>query len=79
VLLRRPTVSASDDDMLAGAEHVADLIEVAGGSAEIVATAGPHEPRCRGEIPPLQRLAPRHLAACHVAAAGALPTHKLRS
>jgi acetylornithine deacetylase/succinyl-diaminopimelate desuccinylase-like protein len=38
--LRRPTVSASDDDMLAGAEHVAALIEGAGGSAEIVATAG---------------------------------------
>jgi acetylornithine deacetylase/succinyl-diaminopimelate desuccinylase-like protein len=38
--LRRPTVSASDDDMLAGAEHVATLIEGAGGSAEIVATAG---------------------------------------
>ena len=38
--LRRPTVSASGDDMLAGAEHVAALIEGAGGSAEIVATAG---------------------------------------
>jgi acetylornithine deacetylase/succinyl-diaminopimelate desuccinylase-like protein len=38
--LRRPTVSASDDDMLAGAVHVAALIEGAGGSAEIVATAG---------------------------------------
>jgi acetylornithine deacetylase/succinyl-diaminopimelate desuccinylase-like protein len=38
--LRRPTVSASDDDMLAGAEHVATLIEGAGGNAEIVATAG---------------------------------------
>jgi acetylornithine deacetylase/succinyl-diaminopimelate desuccinylase-like protein len=38
--LRRPTVSASDDDMLAGAEDVAALIEGAGGSAEIVATAG---------------------------------------
>ena len=38
--LRRPTVSASDDDMLAGAEHVAALIEGAGGTAEIVATAG---------------------------------------
>jgi acetylornithine deacetylase/succinyl-diaminopimelate desuccinylase-like protein len=37
--LRRPTVSASDDDMLAGAEHVAALIEGAGGSAEIVTTA----------------------------------------
>jgi acetylornithine deacetylase/succinyl-diaminopimelate desuccinylase-like protein len=38
--LRRPTVSASDDDMLAGAEHVAALIEFAGGSAEIIATPG---------------------------------------
>src|SRR3712207_8371079 len=38
--LQRPTVSASDDDMLAGAEHVATLIEGAGGNAEIVATAG---------------------------------------
>ena len=38
--LQRPTVSASDDDMLAGAEDVAALIEGAGGSAEIVATAG---------------------------------------
>ncbi len=38
--LRRPTVSASDDDMLAGAEDVASLIEGAGGSAEIVATSG---------------------------------------
>jgi acetylornithine deacetylase/succinyl-diaminopimelate desuccinylase-like protein len=38
--LRRPTVSASDDDMLAGAEDVAALIEGAGGSAEIVATPG---------------------------------------
>jgi acetylornithine deacetylase/succinyl-diaminopimelate desuccinylase-like protein len=38
--LRRPTVSVSDDDMLAGAEHVAALIEGAGGNAEIVATAG---------------------------------------
>jgi acetylornithine deacetylase/succinyl-diaminopimelate desuccinylase-like protein len=37
--LRRPPASASDD-MLAGAEHVAALIEGAGGSAEIVATAG---------------------------------------
>ncbi len=35
--------------------------------------AGPHEPRCRGEIPPLEQLAPDHLAACHVAAAGDLP------
>jgi acetylornithine deacetylase/succinyl-diaminopimelate desuccinylase-like protein len=38
--LRCPTVSASGDDMLAGAEHVAALIEGAGGKAEIVATAG---------------------------------------
>ncbi len=38
--LRRPTVSASDDDMLAGAEDVASLIEGAGGSAEILTTAG---------------------------------------
>src|ERR671916_195406 len=38
--LRRPTVSASDDDMLAGAEDVAALIEGAGGSPEIVATPG---------------------------------------
>src|ERR687893_1971398 len=38
--LRRPTVSASDDDMLAGAEYVAALIEGAGGNAEIVPTAG---------------------------------------
>ncbi len=38
--LRRQTVSASDDDMLAGAEDVAALIEGAGGTAEIVPTAG---------------------------------------
>jgi acetylornithine deacetylase/succinyl-diaminopimelate desuccinylase-like protein len=38
--LRCPTVSASDDDMLAGAEYVAALIEGAGGSAEIIPTAG---------------------------------------
>jgi acetylornithine deacetylase/succinyl-diaminopimelate desuccinylase-like protein len=38
--LRCPTVSASDDDMLAGAEYVAALIESAGGSAEIMPTAG---------------------------------------
>jgi acetylornithine deacetylase/succinyl-diaminopimelate desuccinylase-like protein len=38
--LRCPTVSASGDDMLAGAEHVAALIDGAGGKAEIVATAG---------------------------------------
>jgi acetylornithine deacetylase/succinyl-diaminopimelate desuccinylase-like protein len=37
--LRCPTVSASDDDMLAGAEFVAALIEGAGGSAEIIPTA----------------------------------------
>jgi oligopeptide/dipeptide ABC transporter ATP-binding protein len=34
--------------------------------------AGAHEPRCRGEIPPLEELEPGHLAACHVAAAGDL-------
>ena len=38
--LRCPTVSASDDDMLAGAEHVAALIEGAGGTADIISTAG---------------------------------------
>jgi acetylornithine deacetylase/succinyl-diaminopimelate desuccinylase-like protein len=38
--LRCPTVSDSDDDMLAGAEYVAALIEGAGGSAEIIPTAG---------------------------------------
>ncbi|HEX5716697.1 MAG TPA: hypothetical protein VF179_11110, partial [Thermoanaerobaculia bacterium] len=38
--LRLTTVSALDDDMLAGAEFVADMIEEAGGSAEIVPTAG---------------------------------------
>jgi acetylornithine deacetylase/succinyl-diaminopimelate desuccinylase-like protein len=38
--LRCPTVSASDDDMLAGAERVADLIEGAGGTAEIIPTSG---------------------------------------
>jgi acetylornithine deacetylase/succinyl-diaminopimelate desuccinylase-like protein len=38
--LQCPTVSASDDDMLAGAEFVADLIEAAGGTAEIIPTAG---------------------------------------
>jgi acetylornithine deacetylase/succinyl-diaminopimelate desuccinylase-like protein len=38
--LRCPTVSASDDDMLTGAEYVAALIEGAGGSAEIIPTAG---------------------------------------
>jgi oligopeptide/dipeptide ABC transporter ATP-binding protein len=35
--------------------------------------AGPHEPNCRAEIPELHELAPHHLAACHVAAAGDLP------
>jgi acetylornithine deacetylase/succinyl-diaminopimelate desuccinylase-like protein len=38
--LRCPTVSASDDDMLAGAEYVAGLIEGAGGTADIIPTAG---------------------------------------
>jgi len=38
--LRRPTVSASDDDMLAGAELVAAMIEAAGGAAEVVPTSG---------------------------------------
>jgi acetylornithine deacetylase/succinyl-diaminopimelate desuccinylase-like protein len=38
--LRCPTVSASDDDMLAGAEFVATLIEAAGGTAEIIPTPG---------------------------------------
>jgi acetylornithine deacetylase/succinyl-diaminopimelate desuccinylase-like protein len=38
--LRCPTVSASDDDMLAGAERVAALIEGAGGTAEIIPTPG---------------------------------------
>ena len=38
--LRCPTVSASDDDMLAGAEFVAALIEAAGGTAEIIPTSG---------------------------------------
>jgi len=38
--LRCPTVSASDDDMFAGAEYVAALIQGAGGSAEIIPTAG---------------------------------------
>jgi acetylornithine deacetylase/succinyl-diaminopimelate desuccinylase-like protein len=34
------TVSASDDDMVAGAEFVAALIEGAGGTAEVVPTSG---------------------------------------
>ena len=38
--LRLPTVSASDDDMHAGAEFVATMIENAGGTAEIIPTAG---------------------------------------
>ena len=38
--LRCPTVSASDHDMLAGAEFVATMIEAAGGTAEIVPTPG---------------------------------------
>jgi oligopeptide/dipeptide ABC transporter ATP-binding protein len=40
--------------------------------------ARPHEPRCRGEIPPLGELVPDHLAACHVAAAGDLPPPTLK-
>ena len=38
--LQCPTVSASDDDMLAGAELVADLIETSGGTAEVMPTSG---------------------------------------
>ena len=38
--LQCPTVSASDDDMLAGAEFVAALIEAAGGTAEVIPTSG---------------------------------------
>jgi acetylornithine deacetylase/succinyl-diaminopimelate desuccinylase-like protein len=38
--LQYHTVSASDDDMLAGAEFVAALIEAAGGTAEIIPTSG---------------------------------------
>jgi acetylornithine deacetylase/succinyl-diaminopimelate desuccinylase-like protein len=38
--LQCPTVSASDDDMLTGAEFVAGLIEAAGGNAEIIPTSG---------------------------------------
>jgi acetylornithine deacetylase/succinyl-diaminopimelate desuccinylase-like protein len=38
--LQCPTVSASDDDMLAGAELVGDLIEAAGGTAEIIPSSG---------------------------------------
>jgi oligopeptide/dipeptide ABC transporter ATP-binding protein len=41
--------------------------------------AGPHEPHCRGEIPLLGELAPDHLAACHVAAAGDLPAANLKA
>jgi peptide/nickel transport system ATP-binding protein len=41
--------------------------------------AGPHEPRCRGDIPSLGQLAPNHLAACHVAAAGDLPPANLKA
>ena len=55
--LRRPTVSASDDDMLAGAEHVAALIEAADGTAEIVTTPG-HPAvlgRVKGDGPTLLR------------------------
>ena len=55
--LRLPTVSASDDDMLAGAEYVAAMIEGAGGTAEIVPTSG-HPAvfgRIEGEGPRLLR------------------------
>ena len=55
--LRLPTVSASEDDMLAGAEYVAALIEGAGGSAEIIPTSG-HPAvlgRIEGEGPRLLR------------------------
>ena len=55
--LRCPTVSASDDDMLAGAEYVADLIEGAGGTADIIPTSG-HPAvlgRVEGEGPRLLR------------------------
>ena len=41
--------------------------------------AGPHESHCRGEIPLLGELAPDHLAACHVAAAGDLPPANLKA
>jgi acetylornithine deacetylase/succinyl-diaminopimelate desuccinylase-like protein len=34
------TVSASDDDMLAGAEFVGALIEASGGTAEVIPTSG---------------------------------------
>jgi oligopeptide/dipeptide ABC transporter ATP-binding protein len=40
--------------------------------------AGTHEPYCRADIPPLGELAPNHLAACHVAAAGDLPPPNLK-
>ena len=36
--------------------------------------AGPQEPRCLKEIPVLEELVSGHRAACHVAAAGGLPT-----
>ncbi len=55
--LRCPTVSASDDDMLTGAEQVAALIEGAGGTAEIITTSG-HPAvlgRIRGDGPRLLR------------------------
>jgi acetylornithine deacetylase/succinyl-diaminopimelate desuccinylase-like protein len=38
--LQCPTVSAADDDMLAGAEFVVDLMEAAGGTAEIIPSSG---------------------------------------
>jgi acetylornithine deacetylase/succinyl-diaminopimelate desuccinylase-like protein len=55
--LRCPTVSASNDDMLTGAEQVAALIEGAGGTAEIITTSG-HPAvlgRIRGDGPRLLR------------------------
>jgi oligopeptide/dipeptide ABC transporter ATP-binding protein len=41
--------------------------------------AGPHESHCRKDIPSLGQLAPNHLAACHVAAAGDLPPANLKA
>jgi acetylornithine deacetylase/succinyl-diaminopimelate desuccinylase-like protein len=55
--LRCPTVSASDNDMLAGAEFVAAMIEAADGTAEIVRTGGPPAVlgRIEGDGPTLLR------------------------